>query len=342
MKLPVATARELGYRAVRAMGYQNGDDAAVVEHLLDASMRGHLRFGLPRLIKLSEYLSTGEVTHGPVRSIAETSVSAQLDGGGAVGYVVAHRATSVAIEKASEHGIAVVGATQTRFTGMLSYYCEMATSQGCVAICTSSAHVTVAPYGSRDARLGTNPLAIGLPGPVHPVILDLGTSAVMSGDTWLRARRGEPLPEGAAVDADGVPTTDAAEALKGAILVWGGHRGSALSTVIQLLGGVAGHGGMGPDGRGGYGLLMIVLNLNKLALADSDEVLRNAEVFERHLRTARPASGFTGEPRLPFERSARERARSQTEGIELPDDIVAELERIAAAGVPGAAREVLT
>lgn len=339
MKLSIESARELGYRAARALGYQDGDDAAVVEHLLDASMRGHLRFGLPRLIKLSEYLATGEVTHGPVRCVAETSVSAQLDGGGAVGYVVAHRATALAVEKAREHGIAVVGATHTRFTGMLSYYCEMATSQGCVAICTSSAHVAVAPYGARDARLGTNPLAIGLPGPSHPVILDLGTSAVMAGDTWLRARRGEPLPEGAAVDADGNPTTDAAEALKGAILVWGGHKGSALSTVIQLLGGVAGRGGMGLDGHGGYGLLMIVLNLDKLALAGLDEVLADVGVFEEHFRTARPAAGFDGQPRLPFERSAQERARSQAEGIDLPADLIGELERIAATGVPAALRD---
>lgn len=341
MKLPVESARELGYRAAHALGYQDGDDAAVVEHLLDASMRGHLRFGLPRLIKLSEYLATGEVTHGPVRCVAETSLSAQLDGGGAVGYVVAHRATTMAIEKAREHGIAVVGATHTRFTGMLSYYCEMATSQGYVAICTSSAHITVAPYGSRDARLGTNPLAIGLPGPSHPVILDLGTSAVMSGDTWLRARRGEPLPEGAAVDAEGNPTTDAAEALKGAILVWGGHKGSALSTVLQLLGGVAGQGGMGPDGFGGYGLMMIVLNLDKLALSGLDEVLRDVGTFEEHFRTARPAVGSTSEPRLPFARSAQERARSQAEGIDLPDDLISELERIAANGAPAVARDAL-
>src|ERR1700749_3360399 len=98
MKLSIESARELGYRAAHALGYQDGDEAAVVEHLLDASMRGHLRFGLPRLIKLSEYLAAGDVTHGPVRCVAETSVSAQLDGGGAVGYVVAHRATALAVE----------------------------------------------------------------------------------------------------------------------------------------------------------------------------------------------------------------------------------------------------
>jgi delta1-piperideine-2-carboxylate reductase len=337
VKLSVDSARELGYRAVHALGYQEGDDEAVVEHLIDASLRGHLRFGLPRLIKLSEYLSTGEVTHGPVRLVAETSVSAQLDGGGAVGYVVAHRATALAVEKAREHGIAVVGATHTRFTGMLSFYCEMATSQGFVAICTSSAHVTVAPYGTRDARLGTNPVAIGLPGPDHPVILDLGTSAIMSGDTWLRAHRGEPLPEGVAVDAEGQPTTDAAAALKGAILVWGGHRGSALSTIVQLLGGVAGSGGMGPDGLGGYGLMMIVLNLDKLALTGLDELLENVGVFQEHFRTARPAAGVTAEPRMPFERSAQERARSLAEGIDLPDDLIRDLERIAAGGAPNGA-----
>jgi LDH2 family malate/lactate/ureidoglycolate dehydrogenase len=333
MNLSIATARQLGYEVAHALGYSDGDDEAVVEHLLDASMRGHERFGLPRMIKLAEYLESGQVTHGPVEVVAETSVSAQVDGHGAVGYVVAHRATTLAVEKAREHGIAVVGATGTRFTGMLSYYCELATREGFVIILTSSAHTAVAPYGSRDARLGTNPFAIGLPGPTDPVILDFGTSALMAGDLWLRAHRGEELPEGLAVDAGGRPTTNAEEALRGAILAWGGHRGSALSTMVQLLGGVAGAGGMGSDGHGSYGVLAVVMNPDKLALTPTKQIIENVATFSDYMHSAQPAEGLTEPPRMPFERSAKARELSLSTGIDLADDLVADLREIAARGI---------
>src|SRR6185312_6502968 len=99
----------------------------------------------------------------PLRIVFETPVSARLDGGDHIGYVVAHRATTIAADKAAASGIAVVGASDTWYTGMLSYYAEMAAARGLVSMIASNASPWVAPHGATEGRFGTNPICFGFP-----------------------------------------------------------------------------------------------------------------------------------------------------------------------------------
>lgn len=325
MRLSIDDARDLAIRATAALGYDDDEATIVGEHLLDAAMRGFDRFGLPRVLAIAEAKERNGGIGGTVKIVAETPNSVQIDGHGKVGYVVAYRAAEAAIRKAEETGVGVAGATNTRYTGLLSYYCEMAAAKGFITICSSSAHSIVAPYGAREPRLGTNPIAISFPGPEYPVIWDIGTSTMMYGDVWLRARRGEDLPPGMAVDRDGRDTTDPHEALDGAIKVWGGHRGSGLSTMVQLFGGFAGPDGIQTDGEGTYGFFILVLNPDKLALTDIASLVDGVGRFGAHLKTAPPSQDGDGGPRMPFERSVARRRQAKHDGVELPDDVYADL-----------------
>src|SRR6185437_10618081 len=196
--------------------------------------------GLARAISIAERFARTSDRRRPITIRHETPVSAQIDGGDNLGYIVAHRATEIAVEKASAAGIAVVGANDTWYTGMLSYYAEIAAARGLVSMIASNASPWVAPHGATEGRFGTNPICFGFPSADEPVIWDVGTSAIIHAEAALAKRLGQPLPENVAFDRDGSPTRDPAAALAGAFAAWGGHKGSGLGIVVQLLGIMAG------------------------------------------------------------------------------------------------------
>src|SRR5262249_1707420 len=117
-----------------ALGHDESDAWTIADHLTDCELRGQHYGGLARAISIAERLPPTGDQGRPIRMLHETPVSARIDGGDHIGYVVAHRATSMAIDKAEGAGIAVVGASDTWYTGMLSWYAEMAAAHGLVAI----------------------------------------------------------------------------------------------------------------------------------------------------------------------------------------------------------------
>ena len=308
------------------LGHDARDASLIADHLIDCELRGLAYGGLARAISIAERMERTGDQRRAIAILHETPVSARIDGGDHIGYVVAHRATTVAIEKAASAGIAVVGANNTWYTGMLSYYAEMAAAEGLVSIIASNASPWVAPYGATEGRLGTNPICFGIPSADDPIILDIGTSAIIHAEVTLARRLGQELPEGAAYDAGGQPTRDPVAALAGAFATWGGHRGSGLATVVQLLGILAGSPAIPPE-LAGFGYLIIAMRPD---LMGPPETFReNVSSFAESVRSARPVQSNTGasEPvRMPFDRSRSERERRIAEdAIEIPDVLFKEL-----------------
>ena len=327
MRLSVAEARALVERAMRAVGHDDADAGLIADHLIDCELRGIGYGGLSRAISIVERMRRTGDRRRPIRILRETPASALLDGGDNIGYVVAHRATTLAIAKAKATGLAMVGANDTWYTGMLSYFAEMATAEGFVAMIASNASPWVAPHGATEGRFGTNPICFGFPSTGDPIIWDIGTSAIMHAEVMLAQRLGQPLPDGAAFDADGRPTRDPASALAGAFAAWGGHKGSGLGLVVQMLGMMAGSPGLPPD-LAGFGYLMVLMDPGLLTSAEAfkAEVASYAET----VRSSRPVEG--GPPvRMPFDRSAADRRRRAAEGfIEVADAVCERLARIEA------------
>src|SRR5690606_14981219 len=111
--------------------------------------------------------------------------------------------------------------------------------------------------------LGTNPFAIAFPCEPDPIIIDIGTSAITWGDVALARTKGAQLPAGVAVDPSAQPTRDPQAALDGALLPWGGVRGSALAVAVQLLGVLAGSAPVIGD-TAGYGLFFLVIDPQRM------------------------------------------------------------------------------
>jgi len=164
--------------------------------------------------------------------------------------------------------------------------------------------------GTRPA-LGTNPIAFGLPSSRGPVVFDMGTSAFMFTDLEFRERRGELLPEGVAIDAQGQPTRDPAQARLGALLPFAGHKGFGLAFVMQALGILAGSA-FGVEKDSGY----LIIAFQPSLLVPLDDFKRQlTELIERVKAT--PRQPGVPEIRIPSERAFRERELRLREGIEI-------------------------
>ena len=309
------TAERLGTDALRALGFAEAEAAVVLDHLMDCELRGLSYAGLARILSIADRFAHTPMTEAAMRITRESPVSAQLDGADHIGYLVGRRATEIAVEKAQVSGLAVVGANRTWYTGMLSYYAEMITSAGMVAMLASNATPWVAPYGGTEPRFGTNPICFGFPsaGDV-PVIWDIGISEIIHAQAVLANRTGRRLPPGSAYDSAGEPTDDPVAALSGAFTSWGGHRGSGLGIVVQLLGILAGSPAQPPQLED-FGMLVLALRPDLFGSAAEFE--QRAAEFAAAVRATRPVDPAVA-VRMPFERSAAVRTeRSAAGGIEV-------------------------
>jgi delta1-piperideine-2-carboxylate reductase len=318
MRLTVAEARGLVERVMAALGHEAREARLIAAHLIDCELRGLHYGGLPRALSIAERIERSGKSSDPIRVLHETPLSARLDGGDQLGYLVAHQATQLAIAKALSAGIAVVGASNTWYTGMLSYYAEMAAAEGLVSIIASHTAPWVAPHGASEGRFGTNPICFGFPSADTPVIWDIGTSAIIHAQATLARRVGEALPDCVAFDAAGRPTRDPVAALAGAFAAWGGHKGSGLGLVVQLLGGLAGAPFVPPD-LSQFGFFMLTLRPDLLGPADTFKA--GAAEYARYVRAARPVAGGPA-VRMPFDRSREERQeRIRRDAIEIEEHL---------------------
>jgi LDH2 family malate/lactate/ureidoglycolate dehydrogenase len=318
MRMRVAEARALVEAAMRALGHDGDEARLIADHLIDCELRGLGYGGLPRALSIVERFQRTGDRRRPIAVLHESPMSARLDGGDNLGYLVAHRATRIAIAKAKAAGIAVVGANDTWYTGMLSYFAEMAAAEDLVSVIASNASPWVAPFGGSEGRFGTNPICFGFPTGGDPVIWDIGTSAIMHAEVVLAGRRSERLDDGIAFDAEGGPTTDPAAALAGAFAPWGGHKGSGLGIVVQLLGALAGSPVLPPD-LAGFGFLLVAIKPDLMLPAD--EYKARVREYAAAVRATRPLAD--GPPvRMPFDRSAAERRRRLAEDVIEVDEAV--------------------
>ena len=145
------------------------------------------------------------------------------------------RAARAIAERAARTGIAAAAIRNTSHLGMLACYVESLAHAGVVGLAFTTSEALVHPRGGRVALVGTNPLAVALPTDGEPFVMDMATGAISKGEVIARGHRGQELPPGSAVDAEGYPTVDPAAAERGTISPFGGAKGFALGLALELL-----------------------------------------------------------------------------------------------------------
>ncbi|CAN7719840.1 Ldh family oxidoreductase [Variovorax sp. LjRoot175] len=318
--------------AVRVLSHNGMSDAhaQAIARVITAGQRDECHsHGVYRLLVTTHTLRKGKVsgTAEPIvsdRSPAIVAVDAQF----AFSQLAFEVGSKVLAEKARRTGIAALAINNCYHFSALWPEVEMLAEQGLVALAMTPSHAWVAPAGGSRPALGTNPLAFGWPRPgKSPYVFDFATSAAARGEIELHRRSGKEIPLGWGVDATGSPTTDPSAVVNGgAMLTFGGHKGSALSTMVEMLAGpligdLTSIDSLALDaGEGGtpcHGELILAFDPAAFGLGDLQGDRARAErLFET----------ITGQgARLPSQRRFEARARSVAHGVTLPRALYSEV-----------------
>ena len=256
MKVSTAKLRQDLCEALVAIGAPRQEAEIGAEMCLDAELRGHSSHGVRLLRSIAAAYEQGAGRRRAMRVVAESPVSARLDGGFHLSWFVHWSAIELVIDKAATMGIAVVSVGNAGGSGALGYLVEKIAAAGLVGLAANSTPLTVVAPGSPVPALGTNPLAIGLPRRSGtPLLLDMATASIAFNQIHRLGETGLALPEGVAVDADGSMTTVPSLAVdpdsgRSRILPFGGHRGYGLALMLELMVSAGVTGRTGQDKRG--------------------------------------------------------------------------------------------
>ena len=262
-----------------------------------------------------------------------------IDGHWGFGFHVNAKAMQLTIDKAKKSNVAACTVFRQSHVGRLAAYPLMAIKEGMIGLATAdsgrSAKV-VAPFGGREARLGTNPISIAVPSDLEaPFYLDMATSAVAAGKVALAAARGEAIPTGWVVDSEGKQTSDPTRLRQGgALLPLGGsegYKGSGLAAMVEILCGLLTGLGFGvePSGRHNDGCFMAVFRVE--AFRPLAEFKREVAEFARYLK-ATPASEGSPGVYYPGEVEHINEVARRKSGIDVEEATWEKLRALASAG----------
>lgn len=212
----------------------------IADALVLADLRGVDTHGINRLGGYIDRIKHGVLDPNPELSFTmKTPVLAHLDAKNTFGFVAGCMAIDKGVEIASTYGIAMIAVKNSNHYGMAASYLLRAIHHGYAAMAFTNASRSMPPWGAKEPLLGTSPFAVGVPGGKEgDFIIDMSPSVAARGKIRKAARRGEKIPEGYALDAEGKSTTDPEAALKGVVLPIGGPKGSGIATMMDIFGGV--------------------------------------------------------------------------------------------------------
>jgi (2R)-3-sulfolactate dehydrogenase (NADP+) len=235
--ISIAEARHRVEKSLMASGVTADNAEPVARALVEAEIDGQSGHGLRRVASYAAQAAAGKVDGHAVPEIREAAPGAiHVDVANGFFYPAFDRVAGRLPQMARAQGIAMAGFFRSHHCGVAGHSVERLAQNGCAALMFANTPAAMAPWGGASRLFGTNPIAFAAPLPGRaPLVIDLSLSKVARGKIVTAAERGEPIPEGWAVDGDGQPTTDPARAVKGAMLPFGEAKGSALALMVELL-----------------------------------------------------------------------------------------------------------
>ena len=223
---------------LRSTGLRADDAATASTMLVRTDARGGATHGVSRLRSYVEKLAIGEMVADARPSIDAGAILLRVDAARALGQVAGPFAMDAALAATSASPAAICSLRDTGHLGALGMHALRAAEADRVAVIMQATPPLMALPGARGPMMGNNPLAIAAPRPDGPpIVIDMACSVAARGNIILADKAGRPIPEGWAVDAEGRPTTDAAAALKGSLVPFGGHKGMMIAALVELLAG---------------------------------------------------------------------------------------------------------
>jgi uncharacterized oxidoreductase len=312
----------IGCTLFKAAGAPSEYAQTVVDHLVESSLMGHDSHGVLRIPEYLDDVAQEKINPAAPITIANQSpTTAIVDGGGTFGAVVARRAIDQAVDIARRQRVACVITRGCHHVGRLGAFVERAARSEMIAIATCNSPVYghfVLPWGGREGRLATNPIAYAIPTTGDPIVADFSTSVAPEGKIRFYRNEARPLPAGWLLDAQGLPTTDASALYAtphGGILPLGGaagHKGFALGLLVEIFGSaLAGHTSVDPDIVGNGVALIVIDPAAFVPLPQFKQLVSDTAAY---VKSSPPAVGFDGVI-VPGELEFRTLHRRTLEGV---------------------------
>lgn len=328
--------REFGSAALQALGVPGKDAELVIDSLIQAELWGHSSHGLLRFGWYFERLKNGAmVPEANPELVVDSGAICVIDAHEGIGQVVTNFAAGEASRRAKQFGIAAVGVRNSNHFGTAMYYTRALAKQGLVVILTTNASPSMAPWGGSKKVLGNNPWSIAAPYRDSVVALDMANTVVARGKIYAALEKQDSIPADWAITSEGKRTTDAQEAIDGVILPMGGHKGYAITFMMDVLSGVLTgsqvatgvNGPYNPTAKSGAGHLLIAIDAEKFA--EKHEYDRKIQQLISEVKSAPLADGFN---EIFYPGEIEEKAELQNRnlpGIKMFQSTIDEYRRIA-------------
>ncbi len=298
--IDIGRLRAATERIVAAMGSDADETALVADHLVRANLAGHDSHGVGMLPAYVRMLRAGTlIPNQTLTSMTDFGSLLVFDAAHGFGARMAHDATARAIIRARQTGVCAMSLRNSAHIGRIGTYGEQAAAAGMafIAYVNVADHEPVsAPYGSGEARLGTNPFVTAVPAPGGPVVLDMATTTIAHGKARIARNQGVPVPPDCLIDAAGAPTTDPVPLIdrkEGALRTFGLHKGSGLAIMCEIMAGAVG-GGQRADQPMHDSIMnsMLAILIDLEALGGATQTADAVAATRTHITSARLAPGF--------------------------------------------------
>ena len=318
--------------ALRASGANDAMAASTARALVAAELEGLASHGASRVPQYCGHLRNGRATGSAIARVARDSKAAcVVDAAGGLAFPACDLAGVEAIRRAREFGVAFVAVANSNHFGVAAHHVEPLARAGLVGLAMGNSPAAMPAWGGKRALFGTNPIAAAFPRRgAEPLSIDLSLSAVARGRIMVAAKKGEAIPEGWALDAQGRPTTDAKAALEGSMLPAGGVKGAMLALVVELLVCALSGAAYGFESDSFFTEEGRPTRIGQALLAIDPRALAGEQVYLERVETLIAAMLEDPEVRLPGERRRRNAERARREGIEVPAELLARIRALAA------------
>lgn len=323
---------QLARKALQAGGANPGMAEATAEKLVEADMQGLATHGVSRVPFYCAMLRNGRADGAATPRIVRTRGAVCLiDNRDGLPYESCKLGVARALARAREFGIGFSGITNSGHIGALALHLDPVAEARMVGLALTNSPAAIPAWGGKRALLGTNPVAAVFPRrDAAPLVIDLSLTTVTRGKIMLAAQRGEPIPEGWALDGNGQPTTDAKAALEvGSLFPIGGAKGAMLALVFELLCCALTGAAFGFEADSFFAEQGNRPRIGQVFLVLDPSALAGEDVYDRRIEVLLEAMLADPDVRLPGERRHKFAREARAGGIEIPEALHEQLRKLA-------------